>query len=166
MKRFLFLILSSAFISCNENSTSTGNNKIDSTGDMTHSTATDTLVTNNKPVMLSGCYEMVMKNDTATLNITLKDSTITGNLQYHFQEKDSNSGTLKGVIRDSYIYADYTFQSEGATSVREVVFKIEGDTLIPAFGDITEQGGKFVFTNKNALQYQPETPFLKVACSN
>lgn len=166
MKPFLLFALCSTILSCSNNGTATGTNTLDSAGDEVHSAATDTLVTNNKPVVLSGCYEMVLKRDTAALNITLKDSTITGNLQYYFQEKDDNNGVLKGVIRDRYIYADYTFQSEGTTSVREVVFKIEGDTLVPGFGNITEQDGKIIFSDRSTLQFQHETPFLKVTCKN
>lgn len=131
-----------------------------------HSNADDTLTTGNTPVMLTGCYEMILKQDTATLHINLRDSTITGSLAYHFKEKDQNTGSLKGVVRDRYIYADYTFASEGTTSVREVVFRIEGATLVPGFGDITESGNKIVFVDKNAIQYQNEHPFIKVSCPN
>jgi hypothetical protein len=136
------------------------------TGGSVHSNADDTLTTGNTPVVLNGCYEMILKQDTATLRIDLKDSTITGELAYHFKEKDRNNGTLKGVLRDRYIYADYTFASEGTTSVREVVFRIEGQTLVPGFGDITEAGNKIVFRDKAAIQYGTEHPFVKVSCVN
>ncbi len=162
--RFLFLLFSVALGSCNNTTTVTAGNS-DSTNASMHTTnPADTLITNNTPVMLTGCYEMIINGDTATLRIDLQDSTITGNLNYHFKEKDQNTGTLRGVIRDKYIYADYIFNSEGTTSIREVVFKIEGDILIPGFGDIVEQGTKIIFTDKNALQFQSETPFLKIAC--
>ncbi len=131
-----------------------------------HNNITDTLITDNKPVQLNGCYQMTMKEDTATLRLNLQDSTVTGDLEYHLKEKDRNTGTLAGVIRDGFIYAEYTFQSEGLTSVREVAFKIEGDTLVPGFGDIKEVGQKVVFTDKASLQYQHESPFLKITCTN
>jgi len=126
--------------------------------------AADTLITDNNPVVLKGCYQMTLKGDTATMKIDLLDSTVTGYLDYHFKEKDLNSGTLKGVIRDRYIYADYTFRSEGISSIREVIFKVEGNTLVPGFGDIVEKDKKIIFTNKDAIQFQYETPFLKVSC--
>ena len=131
-----------------------------------HNNITDTLITDNKPVQLNGCYQMTMKEDTANLRLSLQDSTVTGNLEYHLKEKDRNTGTLAGVIRDGFIYADYTFQSEGVTSVREVAFKIEGDSLVPGFGDIKEVDRKVVFTDKASLQYQHESPFLKITCTN
>ncbi len=130
-----------------------------------HNNIRDTIVTGRMPVRLNGCYQMTMKEDTADLKITLRDSTVTGNLEYRLKEKDRNSGTLAGVLREGFIYADYTFQSEGVTSVREVAFKIEGDTLLPGFGDIREAGGKVVFTNRSALQYQHESPFIRITCA-
>jgi len=130
-----------------------------------HNNLEDTIVTSAKPVQLSGCYKMIMKRDTAKMEITLRDSTVTGTLDYLFYEKDKSRGTIKGVIRNEMLFADYTFASEGTTSVREVVFKIEGDTLIPGFGDLTEKENKLVFTNRQALQFQPANPFLKVSCA-
>lgn len=62
------------------------------------------------------------------------------------------------------IYADYSFQSEGTTSVREVIFKISGDTLIQAFGDLIEKKGKIVFKDTNNLQYINSSPFIKASC--
>jgi hypothetical protein len=162
--RTLATLFFAVFCGCSNNGTSDIKNS-DSIGASMHTTdAADTLVTDNTPVMLTGCYQMTLKGDTVTMNIDLLDSTVTGNLDYRFKEKDTNSGTLKGVIRDRYIYADYTFHSEGTTSIREVVFKVEGNTLVPGFGDIVEQDKKIIFTNKEAIQFQDETPFLKVTC--
>ncbi len=102
-----------------------------------------------------------MKNDSGWLNLTVNDTVVTGDLKYNLYEKDKNAGTIKGVLRDSLIIADYTFHSEGTTSVREVIFKISGDTLIQAFGDLVEKDGKIIFTNKNDLQYITTNPFIK-----
>lgn len=133
------------------------------TGETPHAGSNDTIVT-TKPVMLTGCYQMTMKNDSAWLNLAVNDTVVTGDLKYNLYEKDSNIGSITGVVRDSMIYADYTFQSEGMTSVREVIFKISGDTLIQAFGDLSEKNGKIVFVNKNELQYINTSPFIKGSC--
>jgi hypothetical protein len=129
-----------------------------------HANAADTIVTSSKPVVLAGCYQMVLQKDTATLQLDIKDSTVNGQLNYYFFEKDRNEGQIKGVLRNDIIVADYTFQSEGTTSVREVVFKIKQDTLLQGSGDIIEQNGKVVFKNRDALQFHASNPFVKVGC--
>lgn len=129
-----------------------------------HTNGSDTIVTGAKPMMLNGCYQMILKRDTATLHLTVKDTTVTGDLRYDWYERDGNTGTLSGVLRNDQIVADYTFQSEGVTSVREVVFKIQDSVLLQGFGELREQGGKVVFQDREGLQYQTANPFFKIAC--
>ena len=116
------------------------------------------------PFVLDGCYEMTMKRDTATLSLQVQDTIVSGKLRYNWHERDGNVGTIKGVLRDSLIIADYTFESEGLTSVREVVFKIDNTVLQQAYGDLEDRNGKIVFRNPAQLQYIQEYPFVKVEC--
>lgn len=113
---------------------------------------------------ISGCYASNVKKDSSLLKLTISDTSVTGELSYHLYEKDSNSGTIKGLIHDSLIVADYTFQSEGMTSVRQVVFKMNNDTLVEGFGDIMMKGDTAEFKNISDLQFQNDRPFLKTAC--
>lgn len=129
-----------------------------------HTNVTDSVITTATPMVLTGCYQMILKQDTAFLNLTVKDTTVTGDLWYRWYARDANNGTLQGVLRNDTIYGDYTFRSEGLTSVREVIFKIENGTLLQGFGDLTERNGKIVFTDKSTLQFQTNNPFLKVPC--
>lgn len=154
------------FYSCGNNNSATASDGKDTvqSSQTIHTNITDTVVQNAKPMVLTGCYQMILKRDTALLNLTVKDTTVTGNLRYNFYEKDRNSGTLKGVLRNDLIFADYAFQSEGMTSVREVVFRIQDNSLLQGFGDLKEQDGKIVFQDKKNLQFQTANPFLKVAC--
>lgn len=118
------------------------------------------------PFVLPGCYEMTHKGDTATLQLEVEDSLVTGRLAYRWYQKDANTGTIKGVLRDSLILADYTFESEGLTSVRELILKIEDTVLVEAFGDLQTKGNKVVFANPAAVQYMTDNPFVKVACDS
>ncbi|MDQ3683349.1 MAG: hypothetical protein M3352_09795 [Bacteroidota bacterium] len=158
MKETLLIISIVFLIACVDT-----DNKASTTGETTHATTNDTIVT-TAPVILTGCYQMTMKNDSGWLNLTVNDTVVTGTLKYNLYEKDSNTGTINGVVRNNMIYADYTFQSEGMTSVREVIFKISGNTLIQAFGDLTEKNGKIIFADKNDLQYINTSPFIKDNC--
>jgi hypothetical protein len=162
MKWFFFFSLGLAALGCHPSGTGS-----DAAGESVHAGATDTVVTGRKAVRLGGCYQMILKRDTATLELDLKDSTVTGTLQYRWFEKDRNEGTLRGILREDAIHADYSFQSEGGTTVREVVFRIgEDGSLQEGFGDLVPRQGKLVFADKQALQYQVSHPFLSIPCNN
>jgi hypothetical protein len=150
------------FWACNDNAKPGADNGNDSTTGV-HAGATDTIVRSTIGLQ-DGCYEMIMKRDTATLSLHIQDTTISGDLNYRWAEKDHNKGTIRGYVRDSLLIADYTFESEGLTSVREVVFKLKGDTLLQGVGELTEQNGKIIFKQKDQLQYDKTFPFIKVDC--
>ena len=160
-----FLFLSVIMCACNNStgSNSTSNDTAQSSQTI-HNNIKDTVVTGTKPMVLNGCYQMTLKKDTAKLNLIVKDSTVTGDLNYNFYEKDRNMGTLNGVLRNDIIYADYTFRSEGMTSVREVALKIKDSVLLQGYGPMEERNGKMVFQNKEKLKFQTAHPFVKVIC--
>lgn len=165
MYKILIALTSFVWCACNNGDRSSTTIKDTMRSSQTiHTNISDTVVTHAKPFMLNGCYRMTLKKDTANLNLTVKDSTVTGDLQYHWHERDSNDGTIKGVLRNDMIYADYTFRSEGVTSVREVVFKIQDSILLQGYGPITDKNGKMVFQNKEKLKFQANVPFKKVTC--
>jgi hypothetical protein len=165
MHKLIWILIPVVLCACTNNTTTKVTDQDTAASAQTiHTNISDTVVTTAEPITLNGCYRMVLKKDTATLNLTVHDSTVTGNLQYHWFERDANDGTIKGVLRNDTIYADYTFRSEGLTSVREVVFKVDNDQLVQGYGDLTEQNGKVIFRNKAALQFQTANPFLKIAC--
>lgn len=127
-------------------------------------TSIDSTSLNNVFTGLAGCYVSTIKKDTANLKLNLNKEDVSGNLVYKRFETDGNVGTIKGKVKDSLIIADYTFQSEGVTSVREVVFKIQGEKLIEGYGDITMKGDTARFRNVSALKFQEGQPFVKEAC--
>ncbi len=114
----------------------------------------------------SGCYASNLKKDSALLKLNISGTKVTGELSYHLFEKDNNSGIITGSVRDNLIVADYTytFQSEGITSVRQVVFKRNNDTLVEGFGDTMMHGDTAGFKNLSGLQFQNDRPFLKTIC--
>lgn len=116
------------------------------------------------PIPLDGCYTMIAKNDTAHLRLNVIDSMVTGHLSYHLYEKDNNDGSLKGVVRDGLIIADYTFRSEGMMSVRQVVFKMTGTALAEGYGDLNTSGDTVRFNDVNKLEFMNDRPFLKKPC--
>lgn len=99
------------------------------------------------------CYASFKSKDTITLSYTVAGNAIAGKLNYAIFEKDKNTGTIAGLIKGDTIIADYTFMSEGRTSVRQVVFLKKGDQLLEGYGPTEEKDGKIVFTNPGGLKY-------------
>lgn len=163
MQHQLTVILMCFFIllSCSNADTSSDN---DPSAQTIHTNA-GTIVINAQPLWQSGCYLMVFKKDTARLNLHITDTVATGHLTYNRYEKDNNTGDIKGVIKDSILDADYTFQSEGMTSVREVRFKVNDTALWQATGKVAIVNNKVIYADKNRLQYDSLHPFVKVPCS-
>ena len=127
-------------------------------------TVTELRYVTKTPLGIPGCYSWTAGRDTATLHLQVKETQVTGNLIYDWSEKDRNAGTLQGAVQDSLLVANYTFQSEGMTSVREVVFKIKGDLLIEGYGAVITRGDTIKYKNKAKLQFQNDRPFIKGAC--
>lgn len=110
----------------------------------------------------TSCYTYATDNDSIMLRLTRKGSAVDGELTYILYEKDRNRGKINGVMKGDTLFADYTFNSEGTTSVREVAFVRRGDDLVEAFGEVEERSGKFIFSDKSMLTLN-ENVVLKAA---
>lgn len=126
------------------------------------STATSVAPPTTNP--LQGCYLAVIKSDSTYLSLQINDGSVTGQLTYRHAEKDNNTGTLSGVLKNDLIIADYTFQSEGKTSVRQVVFKTGVDRLTEGFGEIDMKGDTARFKNVSHLEFDETNAFVKTSC--
>jgi len=101
----------------------------------------------------SNCYAYTNNKDSVLLHIDVKDKTVAGELTYNFYEKDKNTGTIQGVMSGDTIIADYSFVSEGVSSVREVVFLKKGNELLEGHGDADQVDNKMVFKDRSTLQF-------------
>ena len=112
------------------------------------------------------CYSGSIKKDTILMNLTIKGNEVTnGRLSYKFYEKDKNQGTLVGELKGDTLIADYTFMSEGVSSVREVAFLKKGDSYIEGFGDVVDDNkGKVTFKDKKQLKFDGNVVLSKVDC--
>ena len=110
-----------------------------------------------------GCYVFDDGKNIVSLEITENGEEIKGNLTYALYEKDKNSGKFTGKFKDGILIADYTFQSEGKESIRQVAFKAEGDKLIEGYGDLNDEGTAFKDTSN--IQFTSTMPLTKTECS-
>lgn len=115
----------------------------------------------------NGCYISILQKDTARLKVENNEGNVIGELSYQRFEKDDNKGNIQGKIKDSLLIAYYTFKSEGTTSVRQVVFKIENNKLTEGFGPIlvTKSGDTAKFDNLSHITFDAKSTFSKTTCS-
>lgn len=158
MKYLIFTALLIAVISCSNNNTqeSTSATNTDSTNN------TDSLVAASARPAPS-CYQYIQGKDTVLLSISGEAVTVTGLLSYNYYEKDKSSGDIQGNMYGDTLIADYTFQSEGTTSVREVAFIKKDSSFVEGYADVEERDGKMVFKNRSNIQFTGK-PLKKAEC--
>lgn len=111
-----------------------------------------------------GCYRMIVGKDSATMNLSLQGDSVKGTLLYNRFEKDDNAGDFIAKVDSNKVIGWYKFQSEGVITVRQIIFKISGNKLAEAYGDVKATGDTAYFTYPHTLNYEEEHPFEKIAC--
>jgi hypothetical protein len=110
------------------------------------------------------CFTRISGKDTSYLQFETDNEVINGKLEYRIFEKDKNQGAITGTINNNIIEAEYRFMSEGQTSVRPVVFKLENNQVFEAIPSSLDKEGVPVFEKDlTKLKYE-ETPFVKGDC--
>ena len=102
---------------------------------------------------LEGCYRINDSKYNVEMQINSQDEDVAGTLNYAIAEKDANSGTFHGTFEKDVLIADYSFMSEGVTSMRQLAFKKMGEELWEGYGEMKEENGKMVFVNPGAIKF-------------
>lgn len=116
------------------------------------------------PASLNGCYEMIISNDTAFMKIEQNGNVLNGILNYKRKDKDSNKGNVALSITGKRAEGYYTFQSEGKTSVKQIVFEIGNISFAEGYGDIEMKNDTAVFKYPHALNFEQKNAFNKINC--
>jgi hypothetical protein len=111
------------------------------------------------------CYRYIKNKDTVILKIKTENDLVNGTLIYNLYEKDKNTGTIDGKMDGEILLADYTFNSEGTTSVRPVAFKKSGNNFIEGFGETENKNGKAAFKNKDSLHFDHSFILIPFDCN-
>ena len=110
------------------------------------------------------CYHYMKNKDTVILKVKTVNGLVKGTLIYNLYEKDKNRGTIDGRIEGEILLADYTFNSEGTTSIRPVAFKKSGNNFIEGFGETENKNGKEAFKNIDSLNYDHSFMLVPFDC--
>lgn len=144
----------------------TSNKSDQQTGDSTLMNTTDTSVvqTNPAPENSTNCYAYIKDKDTINLKLNINGQEVTGDLAYNLFEKDKNKGTFSGELKGDTVIAEYTFDSEGMRSTRELVLLKKGEQYYEGFGDIVEKKGKTTFKNRAELKFDGSIVYSPKSC--
>ncbi|AFL79762.1 hypothetical protein Aeqsu_0239 [Aequorivita sublithincola DSM 14238] len=110
------------------------------------------------------CYRYVSEKDTVLLQMEKMNDDVAGTLSYNYFEKDKNDGTFEGIMVGDTLKADYTFESEGSVSVRELIFIKKENKLVEGYGELEQVAGKIKFKKKTKFNFNYLMPLEEVNC--
>ena len=111
------------------------------------------------------CYAWRANGSVIELSFNVNShQEVNGKLSYNLVGKDKNEGTLFGNMKGDTLVADYTFNSEGTSSVREVVFLQKDGAFIEGYGDVATANNKVSFKDKSKLKFDQKNTLTKVDC--
>ena len=113
----------------------------------------------------SACYNYSKDSNNVMMHISIVDNMVKGDLLIEYYQKDKNKGKIIGEMKGDTLYAEYTFNSEGLNSVREVAFLKKGNEFNEGFGDVEEKSGKMIFKNKATIKFENSMPLTKIKCT-
>ena len=116
------------------------------------------------PVAEQTCYTYIKGKDTAALMLITTGIVSTGELRYKWFEKDKSSGTIEGEMHGDTLVANYSFNSEGRRSVRQVVFLKKVNQFLEGFGEVEEKYGTVKFKDLRKIDFSNPIVFEKVPC--
>ena len=111
------------------------------------------------------CYTSRLNGNIVAISFNVNShQEVNGKLSYNITGKDKNEGTIIGNMKGDTLIADYTFMSEGVSSVREVVFLQKDGTLIEGYGDVVDANNKVTFKDKKKLKFDAKNTLTKSDC--
>lgn len=111
----------------------------------------------------TACYIRAEGQDTTWLSINIApDGAVSGTYDWVPYEKDSARGTFTGKKEGDIIMAVYNYMIEGSQQQQEMMFKLTGEQLAEAQGELEEAaGGLLKLKDPSNVEY---LPFTKVNC--
>ncbi len=108
-----------------------------------------------------GCYVAKFDKDLYTLEINKEEgSKVSGMLAYNNYQKDSSSGTFEGTYDGNILLGNYSFDSEGMHSDRQLIFKrLPDGGFNEGFGPVKVVGNKETLEDLSKVTYDRQFTF-------
>lgn len=133
--------------------------------DTTNSAAVGNKDTTGTNHMETACYLAVQNRDTILLQLQVKDSLVSGKMQYRNFGMDGNIGTLEATRRNNRMEGSFRYFAEGMWSVREIILEQRDGYLVQAqTTDMHYTGDTVRFKHKNNPTFDEQRVFKKVDC--
>jgi hypothetical protein len=100
-----------------------------------------------------GCYAFHEGGSSIELQLEVDGEAAGGRLVYSLEEKDKNTGTIKGTVKGNMLDAYYSFTSEGTTSVREVIFQWVDNSLVEGIGEHIERNDTSFYADRKKVTF-------------
>lgn len=157
-------LLVPGLLSCNSNNKPENSSDHLESDAIAHSPDTTLLPTTALAPKSTECYRWVKNRDTIQMTLRQEGEEVTGDLAYRFYEKDKSHGPIAGEMIGDTLLAEYTFDSEGLRSVREVIFVKKDGKLYEGYGDAEERNGRMVFKDRSTMKFGEGAVLSKVDC--
>lgn len=158
---WIILLIMMSMVSCNSRGTGEGGGS-----DMEQERGPETemeVLEDQAP----SCYLFATDRDTVYLKLNPSiNGKVTGDLNYYFFERDGNTGHFIGEFQGDTLFAEYTFQSEGLISVREVAFLIRKNQVVEGYGKVEEKDGRMVFWHRDSLDFTNGLVLPQIPCKD
>ncbi|MEH0155553.1 hypothetical protein V6R21_15510 [Limibacter armeniacum] len=99
------------------------------------------------------CYTSLDGKNDVELKLVISGNHVAGDMDYHLEGKDLNSGVVDGEFLGDTLKLIYRFESEGVESEREILFLKQEGKLAEGYGPMEQEGGNMVFTDWEAVEF-------------
>jgi hypothetical protein len=111
------------------------------------------------------CFNYSGNGDRISIRANFTNAVVYGSLEYEWAEKDLNKGTIEGKMIGDTLVANYTFQSEGVTSIRQVVFLFDSESNArEGYGESVMEGDQLRFKDIRKLDFKESPLLVKTDC--
>ncbi|MFA6150422.1 MAG: hypothetical protein WC716_03810 [Chitinophagaceae bacterium] len=136
------------------------------TSSVSETKAMDTAIHSTSTISGKHCYAFVSDKDSIFMDVEINDKSATGKLIYKLSEKDKNEGTFEGTMNADTLFATYHFSSEGMMSDREIIFILNDNKAVEAYGEQMDVNGKMKFKNSHELSLEYSFTLSKENCKD
>lgn len=101
-------------------------------------------------------YELTTPDETTRVALSIEEGEVYGSKFWiPAGEVHGAEGTLSGTVADGLIRAVYQYMIEGSEQSEEVIFKLEGDTLLIGEGELVEgEGGLLKLKSPDKVTFE------------
>lgn len=100
------------------------------------------------------CFEYTMDRDTYDIRLNINQQAVTGHMRFKNYQKDSSEGAITGTLVEDILNIYYNFESEGMSSVRQIMLKVRNNLVITGEAEEVHRGDSALIGNPDAVVYE------------